>query len=235
MTVKFVVGAGSDGEGPQQQVQGVPDGAHVRVGAEVADTRSLPSPHHRGPGPFLVDGDGQPRIALVILQADVVARLELLDEVVLEQQGLALGADDHPFHVIGLLDHLSRPGAEGTRVLEIGVQPLPQGLRLAHVEHPTVSVHELVRARVVRDRPGGWSGHHRPSVPRPGPRSYHCSLVVNMLVRRPPGFRAPIAPGPTSPRTGAQAVPAGHYRSSSPGGMTQDATAPIGAPRALYD
>ena len=80
----------------------LPDGPDVRVRAEVADPGALAAPDHRRPRPLVVDGQGQPRVALVVLQPDVEAGLELLDQVVLEEQGLGLGAHHHPLDVVGL-------------------------------------------------------------------------------------------------------------------------------------
>ena len=125
VALEFGVGAGADRERTQQEVEGLPYGSHVGVGPEVPDPLALPPPHDRRTGPLLVDGHRQPRIALVILQPDVEPRLVLLDQIVLEQQGLGLGADHHPLDVVGLVDHLCCPRGQTGRVLEIGVEPLP--------------------------------------------------------------------------------------------------------------
>ena len=84
--------------------------AGVAVGAEVADALALASPHHGRPRPLVVEGDGQPRVALVVLQPDVVAGQVGLDERVLEDEGLDLAVDHHPLDVVGLGHHLRRPG-----------------------------------------------------------------------------------------------------------------------------
>ena len=120
------VRARPDGKGPQQEVEGAPDGPDVRVGPEVADTGALAAPDDRRFRPLVVDGECQPRIALVILQADVEPGLELLDEVVLEEQRLGLGPDDHPLDMVGRFDHLGRPGGQVDGILEVGFDPRPQ-------------------------------------------------------------------------------------------------------------
>ena len=68
------VRARADGEAPHEEVECAADGAGVAVGAEVADALALAPPDHRRARPLLVQRDGEPGIALVVLQPDVVAR-----------------------------------------------------------------------------------------------------------------------------------------------------------------
>ncbi len=71
--------------------------------------------------------------ALVVAQQHVEARLQLLDQVDLQQQGVGLGAGGGEFHGPGQIDH------QGDA---LGVEPslgvlgdaLLQGPRLAHIE-----------------------------------------------------------------------------------------------------
>ena len=60
------------------------------------------------PREVLVERDRDVRIGLVVAQADVEARLVLLDEVLLGQQRLGLGVDDERLDVV---DH--RPADRG--------------------------------------------------------------------------------------------------------------------------
>ena len=53
--VELVVGAGADRERAQQQVERLPDGVGVAVGAEVADALALLAPHDHRPGPLVVE------------------------------------------------------------------------------------------------------------------------------------------------------------------------------------
>jgi hypothetical protein len=50
----------------------------------------------------------------------------LLDEGVLEQDGLDLAGHLDPLHPVGGGHHLGRPGRQGGRVSEIIGQPAPQ-------------------------------------------------------------------------------------------------------------
>ena len=127
----------------------------VAVGAEVADALALAAPHHGRPGPLLVQGDGQPGVALVVLEADVVAGQVGLNERVLEDQRVDLAVDHHPLDVVGLGHHLGRAGRQLGRVLPVVGQAVAQRLGLAHVEDPALGVVELVGARGVRDGAGG--------------------------------------------------------------------------------
>ena len=154
MAGELGVRARADREAADQQVQGRPDGAGVAVGTEVADALALAPPHHGRAGPLLVEGDGEPRVALVVLEADVVAGQVRLNERVLQDQGVDLAVDHHPLHVVGLGHHLGRAGHELGRVLPVVGQAVAQGLGLPHVEDPALGVVELVGARGVRDGAG---------------------------------------------------------------------------------
>ncbi len=215
------VGAGPHGERAQEQVERLADRPHVGIGTEVPHPAALSAPHHRRAGPVVADGDRQPRVALVVLQADVEPGLELLDEIVLEQEGLGLRVHHDPLHVVGLVDHLGGARGQAVRVLEVRVEPLAEGLGLAHVEDPPVPVQELVGPGGVRNRAGQGSGHHATSVPcrARSRRTAPPTVPGHRLTVTPAWFPATsTAPGPTSPRMGDQAVPAGHYRSASPRG-----------------
>ncbi len=151
--VELVVGAGADGEGAQQRVEGVADGVGVGVGAEIAVALALGAPPDHGAGPLVGHGHGQERVALVVPQPDVEAGLVLLDEAVLEHQGLDVVADLDPLDGLRRRHHLGGAGREVGRVLEVVGQARPQRRRLAHVDDPAVPVAELVGAGSVGDRP----------------------------------------------------------------------------------
>ena len=130
----IAVGAGAQEEGALERVHG----AEHRAGAGerpviVAGNRArapvLDEPRRR-----VSRADQDIGKALVVAQQDVVAGLELLDEVGLEQQrlGLGLGGDEH--HRAGLGDH---PGDAGRLALgrRVGGDALLDRARLADVEH----------------------------------------------------------------------------------------------------
>ena len=56
----------------------------------------------------LVERDREERIGLVVAQADVEARLVLLDERVLGEQRLGLGGDEQELDLVDPADHLDR-------------------------------------------------------------------------------------------------------------------------------
>jgi len=126
VTFELGVGARPDGERPQEKIEGVAQRSHVGVGTEVADPGLPPSPHHGGPGPGVGEGDGHPGVALVVDQTDVEPGPVLLDEGVLEKDGLDLASHLDPLHPVGGGHHLGRPGRQGGRVDEVIGQPAPQ-------------------------------------------------------------------------------------------------------------
>ena len=148
------VRARADREAPDEEVERLADGVGVPVGAEVAHALALAPPDDGRTGPLLVQRDGEPGVALVVLQPDVVAGQVILDQRVLEDQRVDLGVDDHPLDVVGLGHHLGRAGHELGRVLPVIGQAVAQGLGLAHVEDPALGVEKLVDARGVGDRAG---------------------------------------------------------------------------------
>ena len=160
VAVELVVGTGPQREGPQQEVEGLPDGVGMAEWSVVADPLPLAPPHHHRPRPLLVEGDGQERIALVVTEPDVEAGLVLLDQGVLEQQRLDVVADLDPLDGLGVGDHLRRPQGQARRAVEVVGQARPQAVGLAHVDHPALGVLELVGARGVGDRARRRSLHH---------------------------------------------------------------------------
>ena len=94
--LEHAVGAGTRREDAGQGVERFADRPGVGVGPEVADALLLRPAHHLQPRELLVQRDREARVALVVAVADVEPRVELLDPVVLELEGLDLGADDGP-------------------------------------------------------------------------------------------------------------------------------------------
>ena len=91
--------AGEIGEDPAQRGRASGARADRRVGAEVAAAVAIHLPRDvtlgNGVGPMHLDV----RVALVVLEPDVVVRPVALDQVHLEDQRLELRADDDPFEV----------------------------------------------------------------------------------------------------------------------------------------
>ena len=173
---------GADGEAAQQQVERVPDGVGVGVRPEVADALALAAPDDHGPGPLLVQGDGQERVALVVPQAHVEPGTVLLDEAVLEHERLDLVAHLHPLDRGGRGHHLGGARMQPGRILEVAAHPRAQVRGLADVDDPALGVLELVGAGGVRDRAGGRSLHHT-SEARGGAESGLRRMLAAMVVR----------------------------------------------------
>ena len=159
-------GAGACREDPGEGVEGLADRPGVGVGAEVADALALGPAHDLQPRELLVQRDREARIALVVAVADVEARVELLDPVVLELEGLDLGADDGPVDARRRRHHLAGARVQAGDVGEVAVQPLAEALGLADVDDPAAGVAEAVDAgrlgdaadrRAVRRRVGHGS------------------------------------------------------------------------------
>ncbi len=109
----------ASGEDPGQQVQGLADGPGVRVRTEVAHPLAAWSPVDRQPRELLVEGDRENRIGLVVPVADVESRIELLDPVVFQLQGLHLGGHHRPLDVRRGGDHLTSPRMQARDISEI--------------------------------------------------------------------------------------------------------------------
>ena len=130
----IAVGAGAQKKGALQRVHraehraGAGEGAEI-VALERAGAAVLDESRRRMGG-----ADQDIGKALVVAQHHVVARLQLLDEIGLEQQrlGLRLGGDEH--HRAGLGDH---PRDAGRLALgrHIGGDALLDRARLADIEH----------------------------------------------------------------------------------------------------
>ena len=153
--------AGPDRERAEQLVEGVADRVGMAVRPEVAHALALATPHDHRPGPRLVDGDGEERVALVVAQPDVEPRAVLLDQRPLQHQRLDLVAHRRPLDGLGHFDHLGRPRGHVPGVAEVVRQPVAEARRLADVDDPALGVLELVRARGVRNRASRWALDHQ--------------------------------------------------------------------------
>ena len=128
----------------RQQVVGV----HGRaVGAEVPGAVPDEAAGDRDAGERLVV-QAYPRIGLAVLQENVVAGLELLDEVVLQQEGVRLRADHRMLDVSYLRDHDLSLAVQAVRAEILGHAVL-QVLGLAHVYDGAPGVQKAVHSRAV--------------------------------------------------------------------------------------
>ncbi len=159
LTVPFedTVRTRSGGKDPGQQVEGLTYGPGVRVRAEVPNPLAARPPVDTQPRELLVERHREHRIGLVVPVADVESRIELLDPVVFELQGLDLCGHHRPLDFGRGGDHLSGPGVQARDIREIRCQAAAQALGLADVNDPPVGVRESVHARLEGYRPRGRS------------------------------------------------------------------------------
>jgi hypothetical protein len=141
--------AGQVGEDLAQQVEGLVDGPHAGVGAEVARAvrLHLAGDGHLGEGVAPMDLDIG--VALVILKAHVVARLVALDQVHLEDQRLQLGGDHDPLDVGDLAHELVGFGMLVGGIVEVRAHPGAQIDRLADVDDPPGFILHQVAAGLI--------------------------------------------------------------------------------------
>ncbi|SIL08064.1 Uncharacterised protein [Mycobacteroides abscessus subsp. abscessus] len=157
VALEYSVRAGARREHPGQQVERFPDGPRMRVGPEVAHALATWAAIDEQPRIFFIEGDREHRIRLVVAIADVETRIEFLDPVVFELQGLDLGAHHRPLHAAGSGDHLPGARMQTRDVGEIGGESAAQALGLADVDDPAMRIAESVDTRLDGDRAGSRS------------------------------------------------------------------------------
>ena len=126
--------------------------ARVRERPEVARAVVLLQAREREPRDRVVQVHLQHHELLVIAEADVVARVEFLDELAFQQQRLRLAPHDVEIEIEDGLDQgleLQVP-AQPPGGLEILADALAQIPRLTHIDHRPEAVTHQVNARLVR-------------------------------------------------------------------------------------
>ena len=129
------------------EVAGVHDAA---VWAEIARTvldEAARQEHARK----ILGGHAYPRICLRVLQEYVVAGLELLYEIILQQQGIRLRLHHSILRVGNLRDHHRSLPRQPLGRHEILRNPLMQVLCLTHINHIPLGVIIPVDARGMRE------------------------------------------------------------------------------------
>ena len=116
---------------------------HRAVGTKILRTVAHELARGLHAGKRLAAND-DPRIGLVVLEQDVVARLQALDQGVLEQQRIGLAFHDDVADLDDLPHHDADLGTVLLRLHEVGGDPLAQALGLAHIDDRARAVHELV-------------------------------------------------------------------------------------------
>ena len=92
------------------------------------------------------------RQAFVVAKKDVVARLQLLDQVRFQKQRLDLGLGDDDFQRLGLADHAHQSVGQAVR-LRVAGHPPRQIARLADIKRFTDTVQHPVDTGVARQLP----------------------------------------------------------------------------------
>ena len=128
------VRAGAQEKRPLKGVQGAKYRAGARKRAEIVAGQAAGAAMLDEPRGWVCGANQDIGEALVVAQRDVVARLELLDEISLEEQrlGVRCGGDEH--HRAGLRDH-ARDAARLALGRHIGGDALLDRARLADIEH----------------------------------------------------------------------------------------------------
>ncbi len=147
--------AGPEREQPPDQVHRLVDAHRRCVRTEVATAvgRQLAGPLDARE--VVAQGDLDVRVALVVLEPDVEARLVALDEVRFEEQRLADAVDLGHLHVGDPVDDLADPmdvaGPADDLLLPVAPDPIAQALGLADVQDVAPGVLHQVHAGAVRE------------------------------------------------------------------------------------
>ena len=141
---------GQIGEDAAQHIQGLIDrpGGGVRTKITRAIFDHLPRDGDFGE--WLVPVDLDVRIALVILEADVVFRAMLLDQVHLKDERLKLRADHDPFNIHDLAHEAAGLGIVAGIRVEVGADAVLQADGLADINDRARRVLHQVTARLGR-------------------------------------------------------------------------------------
>ena len=140
-------------EEPLQELHTLVHRARRRIGAEVARAVFRDAPRDHEARILVGQRDLEVRIALVILEADIVARAVLLDEVALQDQRLDLRMCEDRLEVGNLRDH----GTHLRRLMLAALEVLPHAVLeddgLADVDDAPLCVLHDVNARRIRQQP----------------------------------------------------------------------------------
>ena len=143
------VGAGAQQERLLQGVQRLVDRVGRREGAEVVALDGVGAAVFAQLRRRMLAADHDLGEGLVVAQQDVEARLELLDQVDLEQQGVGLCAGGDELHRARQVDHVGDTlGVEAA--LGVLDDALLQAARLADIEHLALVADHPVDARPIR-------------------------------------------------------------------------------------
>ena len=152
---RFEVGvaAGAQAEVTVDKAQRRARSRRRMIGPEIARAVFLRLAHDLEPRPGRRLVQAQRQELLVVAQLDVVARLQLLDQRVLEQRGFLLAGRDVALEIADLvLQAFDEEALIAGALLKIAAHAALQAGRLAHVQHRARAVFEDVHARRRRQR-----------------------------------------------------------------------------------
>ena len=145
--------AGPEREDLAEELQRLVDARGRGIRAEVAAAVADEPPRAHDPRKVLAERDLHERVALVVPETDVEARPMLLDEVALEEVGLADGVGDDVVDVRDVADHPADADVLGRPLPEVGAHAAPERVRLADVQDAPARVLHQVDARAGRQAP----------------------------------------------------------------------------------
>ena len=131
---------GAEGIDFVKEVHHVPRVHHAAVRAKVAVPLAfLDAAGDEHPGE-IVTGNANPGVGFGILEEDVVLGLVLLDEVVLQQEGIGLGIYHRELGIGNFAHQDARLGVQALRGNKILRHPLVEVLGLAHINNLSLGV-----------------------------------------------------------------------------------------------
>ena len=144
-----LLGAAGQLERQPQRIDDVLRYEAAAEGSKIAGLIAGDAADHLHGGIVLRQIDAQVRIALVILQEDVVLGHVPLDERAFEHERLKFRPGDDGVEMVDLRDHLPRLRRVGGRILKILADPVFELLRLADVDDRAGLVLHQVHTRLV--------------------------------------------------------------------------------------
>lgn len=170
---------------------------HRAVRAEVARAVLLHAPGEEHPR-IRLGCNAYPRVGLAVFQEYVVAGLVLLDEVVLQQQGVGLGVNHAVLQVRNLAHQDPGLGVQPLRRHEILRHPLVQVLRLAHIYHLPVGIVVPIHPGAVRQQRYFGTDIHYNTYPTNAPMKRIVFVLVSEIMNKKGCVASNTATSPSS-------------------------------------
>lgn len=147
----YLMAAGTQGPGLFEELQEAARMHYSAVGAEIFRAVLLQTPREVHPR-IRLGGDAYPGVGLAVLEKDVIARLVLLYEIVLQQQRIRLAVNHAVLQIRYLAHQDAGFGVESLRRHEILRHPFVDILRLTHIDDIPRGVVIPVNSRGMRQK-----------------------------------------------------------------------------------